>query len=99
MAPPTGNAAQAPLAAIASYSWNIRLGNEGTPPDIGADLAVISVGHGREDSCILAWVDTTANPDAVELARKRADEALSGPPCRADRQPERLGKLSPKQAE
>jgi hypothetical protein len=96
---PAGNAAQAPLTAIARYSWNVQLGDAGTPPDIGADLAVISVGAGGEDSCIVAWVDTVANPDAVELARKRADEALSRPPCKAGRQPERLGKLSPKRAE
>ena len=89
-----GAQGQAPLAAIARYSWNIQLGTENEPPDIGADLAVISVGSGREDTCIIAWVDTVANPDAVELARKRADEALSGNSCKADRQPERLGKFS-----
>jgi hypothetical protein len=89
-----GNTGQVPLAAIARYSWNIQMGTENEPPDIGADLAVISLGRGRDDTCIIAWVDTIANPDAVELARKRADEALSGNSCKAGRQPERLGKFS-----
>ena len=96
---PKGASSQAPLAAIARYSWNTPTGTGSEPPDIGADLAVISVGRGRKDTCIVAWVDALANPDAADLAAKRADEALSANICAAGRQPERIGKLSPRPAE
>ena len=86
---------QSPLAAIARYSWNIRSDADGGPPNIGAALAVISVGRGRADTCIVAWIDTGANPDAVDLARARADQALAQNACKEGGKPERLGKLKP----
>lgn len=87
------------LAAVARYSWTIQIGPDGGQADIGADLAVISVGQAQEDTCVVAWVDAAANPDAVDLARKRADEILSGNSCKPRGQPERLGKLSPRPTE
>ena len=92
---PEGASKHMPLAAIARYSWNIRSESDGGPPNVGAALAVISVGRDRADTCIVAWVDTAGNPDAVELARKRADQALAQNPCSEGGKPERLGKLKP----
>jgi len=93
---PEGASKQMPLAAIARYSWNIRSGASGNePPNVGAALAVINVGVGPTDTCVVAWVDTAANPDAVALARKRADQALTQNPCTEGGKPERLGKLKP----
>lgn len=68
-------------AAIVPYRWSIREGDGAGKPDIGNELGVIRLGKGRNDTCIVAWVDAIANPDALEIARKIADDQASAFTC------------------
>ena len=82
-------------AAIVQYRWDIRDGEEAGKRDVGGDLAVIRLGQGRKDTCIVAWVDTIANADAIDLARKAADSQVAGHVCSEARKPDYLGKRRP----
>jgi hypothetical protein len=71
-----------PSAAIVKYGWNVPQGRDDGSDDVGGDLGVIRIGKGRDDTCLVAWVDVTANADALDLAQKAADEA-AGQTCPA----------------
>lgn len=92
-----GGALQA-TAAIAAYRWDIRGGEDPKDWDVGGDLAVIRIGQGSRDTCIIAWVDLVANPDAMALARKAADEQTARFDCGRD-QPAHLGQRRPERAQ
>jgi hypothetical protein len=81
-----------PVAAIAPYRWDIRNGEDEKDRDIGGDLAVIRLGKAKNDTCIIAWVDTVANPEAMDIARKAADERAAGHRCSPSLKPGYLGK-------
>jgi hypothetical protein len=82
----------APLAAIARYSWNIET-QAAEPISKGAVLAVVRVGRGAKDSCLVAWVDAVANIDALDLARLYADTRVASHICQEGQEPLRLGKV------
>jgi hypothetical protein len=84
--------AQAPLAAIARYSWSIQDGDTGKALEEGSELAVFKVGATAGESCILAWVDAVANPDALDIARRHADSAANTASCEPAAETVRLGK-------
>jgi len=84
--------ANTPLAAIARYSWNIAAPTS-EPANKGAMLAVVRVGRGANDSCLVAWVDAVANIDALDLARKHADTRVGSHICQEGQEPLRLGKV------
>lgn len=84
-----------PVAVIARYAWSIIEGDTPAPNGTGADLAVIRIGKDPAGTCIVAWIDERANPDAMALARRQADTAATNA-CPAA--PARLGKLSPGRA-
>lgn len=81
-----------PVAAIAPYRWDIRNGEDEKDREVGGDLAVIRLGKSKSETCIVAWVDTVANPDAMTIARKAADEWAVARKCSASRKPGYLGK-------
>ncbi|MCB1549370.1 MAG: hypothetical protein KDJ41_16295 [Hyphomicrobiaceae bacterium] len=91
----TSRGSRAPLTAIIRYSWSIDARAPGKAADTGADLAVIRVGRGRKDTCIVAWVDVSLNRDALALARRYADSAARDIVCARLKQPARLGRQRP----
>jgi hypothetical protein len=80
-----------PVVAIAPYRWDIRNSDDEKDRDVGGDLAVIKLGKSKNDTCIIAWVDTVANRDAMSIARKAADERAASYKCSASRKPGYLG--------
>jgi len=84
-----------PVAVIAPYRWDIRNGEDEKDRDVGGDLAIIRLGKSKSDTCIVAFVDTVANPDAMTIARKAADEQVVGRKCTPSREPGYLGKRAP----
>jgi hypothetical protein len=84
-----------PAAVIAPYRWDIRNGDDEKDRDVGGDLAIIRLGKSKSETCVVAWVDTVANPDAMDIARKAADERAAGHICSPSRKSIYLGKRSP----
>jgi len=89
------NGQLAAVAAIVAYRWDIRNGDNENDREVGGDLAVIRLGKSRGETCIIAWVDTVANPDAMSIARQAADQRAAGHKCSAAHKPGYLGKRSP----
>jgi hypothetical protein len=56
-------------------------------------LAVVRVGLGANDTCLVAWVDAVANIDALDLARKYADTHVKSHICHEGQEPSPLGKF------
>ena len=80
------------LFAIARYARDVGPLGRKPPRDLGGELAVIRVGPDPASTCILAWVDTSANKDATALARVFADGDATRLHCDKSAKPIRLGK-------
>ena len=83
------------MAAIAPYRWDIRNGEDEKDRDVGGDLAIIRLGKSKNDTCIIAFIDTVANPDAMTIARKAADERAARHKCTPARGSVYLGNRTP----
>lgn len=76
-----------PVAAIVRFLWSVD-GRKGSV------LSVARLGRGEDDTCVFAYVDAVANPNANALAQKAADERAANARCPADGQPEWIGAVS-----
>jgi len=78
-----------PDAVIVKYTW---IDPESGTKAEDADLTVIRLGEGATDTCAVARINTLANRDAIEIARRTADGEAVNYKCRDGQEPEYRGR-------
>lgn len=78
-----------PAAIIVKYTW---IDPESGTKAEDADLTVIRLGEDALDTCAVARINTLANRDAMEIARRTADGEAVDYKCREGQEPEYRGK-------
>ncbi|MEJ1159840.1 hypothetical protein [Prosthecomicrobium sp. N25] len=75
-----------PIGAVLRFRWD-------ADGKRGSVLAVARLGESEADTCVFAYVDAVANPDANAIASALVDDRAADAACGGD--PQWVGKVSP----